>query len=122
MKCPKCGRNILDRGAIVCCAGFRRTGVMCNFAIKRAHLCKLGRGMLTDFELKELIRGNEIELHLVNKDGIPFDCFGRLEETEDCQWWNIKFRFSNNEDNRRTDRIKYYGMRISPAEIFYKDE
>lgn len=119
MKCPKCGKDILDRGAIVCCTDHRKTGVMCSFSIKRDHLCRMGRGLFTDDELKELIRGNEIELNLVNRNGIPFDCFGYLEESE--KGW-IKFRFLNNNGYQWINHTRYSGVLSGPVNIFYEGE
>lgn len=94
MKCPKCKTNdLLDRGIIISCEANDRTESGCNFIIWRTVLAKLGH-QLSDGELKTLIKGGEIELHLVSlKYGSPFDCIGTLIE-KDCRW-SIHFEFNN---------------------------
>ncbi|BAF69645.1 hypothetical protein [Nitratiruptor sp. SB155-2] len=52
--CPKCGKNIADRGGFYGCTGFSEG---CDFSVGKESLVHLGHSVITPKEMRMLLKG-----------------------------------------------------------------
>lgn len=91
IKCPDCGGTILDYGQILMCFNNVRSR-SCRFMLSKTRFAHLGKGILSDEELTDLLEGRKISLELVSVrwDKKPYFCWAHLAKKKDGDW-EIKY-------------------------------